>query len=315
MILEILTQTVYQRVIVGSALIGLSCGFLGCFTYLRRQSLVADVIGHSSMLGVSLAFLASVLLLGVDGRNMLVIVVMCGFVGVLATLATTWLPKGTRAGTDAAMAVVLALTFGGGMALLAEIRSRPFPSSKAGLEDYLFGNATTLTWQDIRINAVFAVVAILVVLVFWNDIALLVFDRDAARVLGRSVRLVEVLLVGATVVGIVIGLKSVGLVLVVAYVVLPSAAARQWVDSLGAMAALAGCFGLLSSVVGSVISVVAGKVPSGPTTVLVLTAIMLVSLFLSPKRSVLMRARRRHEARDRLLAGVASGAAGGKDAA
>lgn len=301
MILDLLTQTVYQRVLVGTSLIGATCGFLGTFTYLRRQSLVADVVGHSAMLGVAVAFLTSVLLLGADGRDMVVIVIMCAFVGIVSTLLTSKLARGVRVGTDATMAVVLALTFGGGMALLGEIRSRTFSSSHAGLEDYLFGNATTLTWQDVRVSAVFAVIAVAVVLFMWSDVILVVFDLNAAKVLGRPTRLVEVVLVGATVLGIVIGLKAVGLVLVVAYVILPSAAARQWVDSVGGMALLSGFFGLISSVAGGVISILAGKVPSGPTTVIALSLVLAVSLLFSPKRSLFMRARRRAVARRALL--------------
>ena len=274
MILDLLTETVYQRVIAGTLVIGCTCGVLGTFTYLRRQSLIADVIGHSSMLGVTLAFLVSVTLLGIDGRTILVIVLVSAIVGVLSALLTSRIADTSRVGPDAAMAVVLAVTFGGGMALLAEINSRSFPSSRAGLKDYLFGNASTVTWSDIRVSAAFA---------------------------GAALGLVEVTLTAATVVAVVIGLKSVGLVLVIAYVVFPAVAARQWTNSLGAMTLLAGAFGMAASVVGALVSVGAGRVPSGPVTVLVLTANAAVALVASPKRSLLVRALRRRSARRALL--------------
>ena len=105
----------------------------------------------------------------------------------------------------------------------------------------------------------------------------------------------------ATVVAVVIGLKSVGLVLVIAYVVFPAVAARQWTNSLGAMTLLAGAFGMAASVVGALVSVGAGRVPSGPVTVLVLTANAAVALVASPKRSLLVRALRRRSARRALL--------------
>ena len=192
MILDLLTETVYQRVIAGTLVIGCTCGVLGTFTYLRRQSLIADVIGHSSMLGVTLAFLVSVTLLGIDGRTILVIVLVSAIVGVLSALLTSRIADTSRVGPDAAMAVVLAVTFGGGMALLAEINSRSFPSSRAGLKDYLFGNASTVTWSDIRVSAAFAGAALAALLLLWRDVQLFVFDPDAARVLGRPIGLVEV---------------------------------------------------------------------------------------------------------------------------
>lgn len=302
MILDILTQTVYQRVLVGTAIIGFSCGLLGTFTYLRRQALIADVVGHSTMLGVTSAFLFSVLALGIDGRNMIVIVIVSAVVGVLSSALSSFLEKITPLGHDTTMAVILALTFGGGMALLAEINKRSFPSSKAGLKDYLFGNATTLTWSDIRVSAGFAIAALLIVLILWSDIQLYIFDAPAATVLGRPVRLVSVALTSATVIGIVIGVKAVGLVLVVAYVILPAVSARQWVNSMRSMAVLAGLFGMFASVAGSIISITAGKLPTGPTTVIVLTILTIISLLAAPERSLILRAIRRRQAREALLA-------------
>lgn len=253
------------------------------------------------MLGVTLAFLVSVTLLGIDGRTILVIVLVSAIVGVLSALLTSRIADTSRVGPDAAMAVVLAVTFGGGMALLAEINSRSFPSSRAGLKDYLFGNASTVTWSDIRVSAAFAGAALAALLLLWRDVQLFVFDPDAARVLGRPIGLVEVTVTAATVVAVVIGLKSVGLVLVIAYVVFPAVAARQWTNSLGAMTLLAGAFGMAASVVGALVSVGAGRVPSGPVTVLVLTANAAVALVASPKRSLLVRALRRRSARRALL--------------
>lgn len=299
---EILTQTVYQRVIVGTAIIGATCGALGAFTYLRRQALIADVIGHSSMLGVTVAFLTSVLLLGIDGRNMIVIVVVSSLVGLGAAMLSNTLERHTPLGHDATMAVVLALTFGGGMALLAEINARRFPSSKGGLKDYLFGNATTLTWFDIKVSAVCAFLALATVIILWRDIEIAIFDPIAATVIGRPVGFVTVALTSATVISVVIGLKAVGLVLVVAYLLLPAVSARQWVSSMKGMVFLSAFIGMASSLVGALASMLLGRFPTGPMTVIILTLVLFFSLLASPQRSIIMRAIQRRRVRDQLLA-------------
>ncbi|MDO4887295.1 MAG: metal ABC transporter permease [Actinomycetaceae bacterium] len=300
MIVDFFTEVVYQRVLVGTLIIGCTCGVLGTFTYLRRQSLMADVIGHSSMLGVTLAFLLSVLVLRIDGRNMLVIVGMSALVGLCSAALTSRIAGTTRLGTDASMAVVLAVTFGGGMALLNEINARTFPSSKSGLRDYIFGRATTLLWADVWVSLGLALLAVAGVLALWRQIQLFVFDPVTARVLGVRVGLVDAVLTAATVIAVVVGLKAVGLVLVIAYVVFPAVAARQWTNSCATMALLAGAFGMVASVAGAILSV-AYNVPSGPTTVLVLTAIGGVSLAAAPKRSLLVSALRRRQARAALV--------------
>lgn len=301
MIWDILTSTVYQRVFVGTAIIGGTCGALGTFTYLRRQALIADVVGHSSMLGVTSAFLFSVLALGVDGRNMVSIVVISTLVGLGAALLSTTLERISPVGHDATMAVILALTFGGGMALLSEINNRRFPSSKAGLKDYLFGNASTLTWFDVRVSAVFAALALGVVLLLWRDIVLFVFDKTIAQVLGRPVGAINIALTTATVIAIVIGLKAVGLVLVVAYLILPAVSARQWVCTVRSMILLSALIGVLASLLGAAISISVGKVPTGPVTVIILTLFVFASLLFSPQRSLIIRARKRAQARRQLL--------------
>lgn len=301
MIWEILTQTVYQRVIVGTLIIGGTCGALGAFTYLRRQALLADVVGHSSMMGVTSAFLFSVLALGIDGRNMISIVIISTIVGLVAALLSNALESITPLGHDATMAVILALTFGGGMATLAEINNRKFPSSKAGLKDYLFGNASTLTWFDIYVSAAFAGIALAVVLFLWRDIKLFIFDKTSAHMAGRPIGVINVALTTATVIAIVIGLKTVGLVLVVAYLVLPAVSARQWVHSMGAMVLLSALTGMGASLLGALVSMTAGKVPTGPVTVIILTLCVFFSLLASPHRSLVMRAIRRARARRTLI--------------
>lgn len=303
---EILTQTVYQRVIVGTAIIGGACGAVGALTYLRRQALIADVIGHSSMLGVTTAFLVAVLLLGVDGRNLIVMVCVSVLVGLLSALLSSAMEKHTPLGHDATMAVVLALTFGGGMALLAEINKRSFPSSKGGLKDYLFGNATTLTWFDVHVSAVCALLALATVACLWRDIEILLFDRGAAIAMGRPIGRVGFGLSTATVIAVVIGLKAVGLVLVVAYLILPAVAARQWVTRMSSMVVLSGTIGVLSSLIGAFSSMLMGKMPTGPLTVIILTVIVLFSLLAAPRRSLAMRAIQRRRVRRELIASLAA---------
>lgn len=298
---EIFTQTVYQRVIVGTAIIGATCGALGAFTYLRRQALIADVIGHSSMLGVTTAFLVSVMILGIDGRNMIVIVIVSAIVGLISALLSSTLERITPLGHDTTMAVILALTFGGGMALLAEVNSRSFPSSKGGLKDYLFGNATTLTWFDVKVSAGFAFIALATVIIFWHDIEIMIFDRTAAQVLGRPVGFVTVALTTATVIAVVIGLKAVGLVLVVAYLLLPAVAARQWTQTMRGMVLLSALIGMGASLVGALSSMMLGKFPTGPFTVIILTLIVMFSLLAAPRRSLILRAWQRRQVRKELL--------------
>jgi manganese/zinc/iron transport system permease protein len=102
------------------------------------------------------------------------------------------------------------------------------------------------------------------------------------------------------VVAIVIGLQTVGVVLMAAMVIAPAAAARQWTDRLGLGAALAAAFGAIAGIVGSVLSAETERLPTGPTIVLCATAIVLVSLFGAGRRGLLWRELRGRRDRRRL---------------
>jgi manganese/zinc/iron transport system permease protein len=86
---------------------------------------------------------------------------------------------------------------------------------------------------------------------------------------------------------VVLGIQSVGVVLMSAMLVAPAAAARQWTDRFGVMLALAALFGVLGGLSGTLVSAAARNVPTGPASVLGVTAIAGASLLLAPRHGLL----------------------------
>jgi len=113
-------------------------------------------------------------------------------------------------------------------------------------------------------------------------------------------------MLATVVVAIVIGLKAVGVILMIAFIIAPPSAARQWTSSLGGMVILSGVFGASASIAGSLLSVVAGDYPTGPVIVLVLSAIVVVSLLFAPRRSLLLREIRMRRQRRTLMRELAA---------
>jgi manganese/zinc/iron transport system permease protein len=148
-------------------------------------------------------------------------------------------------------------------------------------------------------------VALVVMGLFWKELKLLLFDPDFGAALGFPVRRLDVLLTTLLVVAIVIGLQTVGVVLMSAILIAPAAAARQWTDRLGGVVALAAVFGAASGVSGAVLSATTARLPTGPTIVLCASAFVLGSLLLAPGRGLLAAAWRRwRHRRDLRVAGV-----------
>lgn len=276
---ELWSDYTLRVVALGAAALGVTSGSLGSFAVLRRQSLLGDAISHAALPGIALAFLLT------GSKAPLVLLLGAAAAGWLATLAVTGIVRGSRVKEDGALGIVLSVFFGIGLVLLTYVQKRP-DASQAGLDTYLFGQAATLLERDVVVTAALGAAALAVATLLWSRFKLLTFDPDFAATLGLPVRALDVLLTSLLVVGIVVGLQTVGVVLMSAMVVAPAAAARQWTDRLGTMVPLAGAFGALAGVAGAVASSTVAHLPTGPTIVLLLTAVVTVSLLFAPRRGV-----------------------------
>jgi manganese/zinc/iron transport system permease protein len=279
---DLLFDYTLRTVALGAAALGLVAGALGVFAVLRRQSLLGDAISHAALPGIALAFLLT------GTKTSLVLLAGAALAGWIGTLLIIAVVRTTRIPEDSALGIVLSVFFGFGLVLLTFVQRQP-NAAQAGLETFLFGQAATLVAVDVMTIAALGGVALLAVVIFWKELKLLAFDREYGATLGLPMQRIEVLLTTVLVIAIVVGLQTVGVVLMSALVVAPAAAARQWTDSLGAMVVIAGAFGAVSGVFGALISGTAAGVPTGPTVVLVATAIVVVSLALAPRRGLAWR--------------------------
>ncbi|UFU06477.1 metal ABC transporter permease [Ruania halotolerans] len=295
-LLEFFGDHTYRMVFAGTAIIGLVAGALGSFAYLRKQSLISDVISHAALPGTLVAFLASVVVLGADGRNMIGLIIGAVVVGTLAVLGANGIARTTKIRIDTAMAISLTVFFGIGMLLLRVIANGTYPG-KGGIQDYLFGNASVITFADLITSGGVGVIALTLMVVFWKEFALRTFDPDHASVLGFRAPVIDTLMFTTIVIATVVGVKAVGLVLMVAFVITPPAAARQWTRTLPGMVCLSAAIGAIGSGFGAYLSIALGNVPTGPLIVLTLFAIFLVSILVAPRRSVLMRSLAQRRAR------------------
>ena len=134
-----------------------------------------------------------------------------------------------------------------------------------------------------------AAIAIGATALFYKEFKLLTFDALFARSIGLPTQALSVLLTSLIVVAIVIGLQTVGVVLMAAMLIGPAVAARQWTDRLGVMVALAALFGAAASLAGALISLSAENIPTGPVTILSLTLIVVFSLLFAPARGLVWR--------------------------
>jgi len=271
-----------RTITIGTALLGAICGMLGSFAVLRKQSLLGDAISHAALPGIVLAFIIT----GTQDSHILLIGALV--FGLLGTFWIHGIVTKTRLKTDTALGLILSIFFGFGMLLLTFIQKQP-DAAQAGLDKFLFGQAATLVESDVWVMAGVTGVSLIVLLLFWKEFKIMLFDVDYTLTLGFHVGLIDALITFFIVLSIVLGLQTVGVVLMSAMLLAPAAAARQWTNRLEVMLILAAVIGAVSGIMGTAISAGQDNLSTGPVIVLVAAVFVLISFLFSPERGILFR--------------------------
>lgn len=208
--------------------------------------------------------------------------------GLIGTFWIRGMITKTHLKSDTALGLILSLFFGFGMLLLTFIQKQP-NANQAGLDKYLFGQAATLVQKDVTLMAIVTGICLVIVLLFWKEFKILLFDADYTKTLGFNTRFIDVLITFFIVLAIVLGLQTVGVVLMSAMLLAPAAAARQWTNKLSVMLVLAAIFGAFSGVFGTAISASQNNLSTGPVIVLVAAVFVFISFVFSPERGILFK--------------------------
>ena len=255
---------------------------LGSFAVLRKQSLLGDAISHAALPGIAIAFLIT----GAKDSNTLLIGALIS--GLIGTFWIRGIVTKTHLKSDTALGLILSLFFGFGMLLLTFIQKQP-NANQAGLDKYLFGQAATLVESDVWMMAIVTGLCLIVMLTFWKEFKILLFDADYTKTLGFNTKFIDILITSFIVLAIVLGLQTVGVVLMSAMLLAPAAAARQWTNSLSVMVFLAALFGAFSGIFGTAISASQNNLSTGPVIVLVASVFVVFSFLFSPSRGLIFK--------------------------
>lgn len=273
-----------RMVFFGTTLLGFSGGLLGTFILLRRRALMGDALAHSTLPGIALAFLLSPLL-GIEGKSLPLLLLGGGISGLLGVQVVKFLARRTRLSEDAAIGAVLSVFFAAGIVLLGVIQVLG-RGHEGGLNNFIYGQTVSLTSADVVSFAVLAALFSCVVGFLSKEFGIVCFDDSYAESLGLPVQLIDYLLMALLVLVILLGLQAVGLLLVVAILVVPAAAARFWSVDLKVLTLTGASFGLLGAAAGVLLSAEYADLPAGSVIVLCLGVIFFLSFLLAPQRGL-----------------------------
>lgn len=271
-------------VVLGSLLLGIAAGLIGCFTLLRKRALMSDALAHSTLPGLAIAFLLATLL-GVDGKNLALLLFGASCTAILGVFAVLSLSTHTRLSEDSAVGAVLSVFFAFGIVMLSVLQSLETGSS-GGLNHFIYGQTAAMRIRDAYILLAAAAGALCAVLLLRKEFSLICFDPEFAHMQGWPVRRIDILMMALLTVITVIGLQSVGMLLVVALLIIPPAAARFWTERLSTMIILSASFGGLSGYCGAAASALLPRLPAGAVIVLTAGVVFVVSFLLAPQRGL-----------------------------
>lgn len=246
--------------ILAALLIAISGGVLSCFVVWRRMAFFSDALAHSAMLGTALALLLKLhLLFGLFAYGLLVAALLAFFT------------KRLEEDGDTLLALTAQTSLAGGMLLL------PLTGQHLALESLLFGDVLAITWADVGITAVFA---LLIVLAMWLKRGVLIdsaMDEDLAAAEGVAVMRYKMLLFFLLVALIAVAIQVVGVLLIGALLLIPAMTARRFSQTPEQMLLLSPVFGVLAVAFGMTTAVIFNA-QAGPAIVVAAALMWLLSL-------------------------------------
>ena len=285
--IHIITLRDYNTMVVtaGTVILGIASGVMGTFTLLRKRALLSDAVSHATLPGIAGAFLLMTYWQG-NGKFLPGLLLGALFTGLLGGGSVLLIRQSTRLKEDTALGIVLSVFFGLGIVLLGFIQNLAHGHA-AGLKTFIYGKTAAMLWSDMILIVTIATVLLGLVLLFFKEFLLLCFDPEFSSSQGIPVMLLDMTMITLLVLVTVIGLQAVGLILMIALLITPAAAARFWSNTFFTIILIAAGIGAISGFAGSLCSALFPMLPAGAMIVIVAAFCFVFSMILGKARGLL----------------------------
>lgn len=266
---EVIQYGFFQKALLTGVAVGIVCGVIGCFIVLRGLALMGDAISHAILPGVAISYM-----LGIN------FFIGAAIVGLLAALGIGFINRNSIVKNDAAIGIVFSLFFAVGVLLIAKAKTA------IDLTQILFGNVLTVSDTDRTMTLIIGGLVLLLVYVFYKELVLTSFDPVMAEASGMKVGLIHYLLMLMLTLVTVVSLQTVGVILVVSLLITPASTAYLLTHRMSTMIFLSAAIGAISAIVGLFFSF-SFNLSSGPSIVVVATAIFILAFIFAPRRGLI----------------------------
>jgi len=257
----LLTYGFFQRALFAGVFVALACALLGVFLILRKDAMIGHGLAHIMFAGIALGLLLNVLP-----------IIAALIVGIIAAIAIMYLKDKAGVYGDTAIAIMSSIGFASGILIISS--SNKF---NVDLFGYLFGDILAISSTEVWLSIALAGIVLLIIILFYRRFMFMTFDRESAKAAGVKVKSLDTLLTILTAVTVVLGMKVVGLLLVSALLVIPSAAGLQLASSFKKAILFASGVALISVILGLIFSFYL-DFPASGTIVLLSAVFFLLSI-------------------------------------
>jgi manganese/iron transport system permease protein len=267
-----LSYSFIMRGFMAAFMVGIVCSVLGTFIVLRGMAFFGDALAHTILPGVVVAYL-----LGWP------LAVGALIMGVLTALGIGALSSQGYFKEDTAIGIIFAGLFALGVALISATRNYSMD-----LAHFLFGNLLAVSNNDLWVILILGLLVLFTIFIFYKEFLVISFDNTLATTLRLPTEFLRYLLLILIAITIVVSLQVVGIALMLAMLVTPAAAASLLTRRLPVMMGISAVIGAFSGVAGLYASYYL-NIASGPSVVLMATAVFILTFLFAPQRGLLWR--------------------------
>jgi len=263
-----LTHEFMRKALLMSSLVAAVCGFLSSYLTLKGWALMGDAVSHSVMPGVVVAYA-----LGLPFS-------LGAFIfGVGSVALIGFIKQKSRVKEDTVIGLVFTGFFALGIVLVSKIKSN------IDLHSILFGSPLGISLSDVKQTIFISLLVVILLSIFRKDLMLYCFDPRHAKTVGINVLFLHYLLLTCLSLAAVVGLQSVGIILVVAMLITPGATAYLLTDKFDNMTLISVLSAIISSLIGIYISFWF-DLETGGSIVLAQTFIFLFAFLFAPRYGI-----------------------------
>ena len=281
---------------LGSIFMCLASSLVGVIVVIKRQSLLGETLSHACYPGVVISSMIAALFFDVSSDISSFIILVGAFVFSLFGLwVVEQLERKLRISSDAALCFVLSTFLGLGILIASRIQFT-HPLWYRNIQVFLYGQAATMHDKHIWLYVGLSLSILFFIILQFRKIELVIFDRTLATLMGLRIKYIDAITYTLIIIALVLGIRSVGVILMSGMLIAPAVAARQFTNQLGLLFFLSGIFGMISGYGGNVLSVEIPlwlngnfSLPTGPMILLVAVGLAFFSLLFAPKRGVISR--------------------------